>query len=405
MSIFREHKTSADRSASDRARHKKKIEKAIREGITDIIAEESIIGHDGNKKIKIPVRGIKEWQFVYGDNEGQKQVGSAPGTDITQGQVIKEASPEDGTGNKASKDKGEEMYEVEITLDELAEYLFDSLKLPDLDKKKLKSMISDRMKKHGIKTKGIRPRLDKKRSAIERLRRKAATTLNAIKDENLLTEEVDKEIDTAEDESFPFHDNDLRYSNIKTKKKEATNAVIFFMMDVSGSMTKDIKFIARSYFFLLYHFIRYKYDKADLVFIAHTTEAWVTDEDKFFKRSESGGTFISSAASLALDIIEKQYHPSAWNIYAFHCTDGDNWPEDNFSAITNLCNLSDISQMMVYTEIVPDDVDKPKWQKSDDDNTLWKIMFPLNNDKFKMFKLTSSKDIWPTFTKLFGGLQ
>ena len=76
MSIFREHKTSADRSASDRSRHKKKIEKAIRDGITDIISDESIIGQDGKKKIKIPVRGIKEWQFVYGDNVGHKKIGS-----------------------------------------------------------------------------------------------------------------------------------------------------------------------------------------------------------------------------------------------------------------------------------------------------------------------------------------
>ena len=83
MSIFRQHKTSADRSASDRARHKQKIEKAIKDGITDIISEESIIGQDGKKKIRIPVRGIKEWQFVYGDNEYKKQVGSAPGAEPT----------------------------------------------------------------------------------------------------------------------------------------------------------------------------------------------------------------------------------------------------------------------------------------------------------------------------------
>ena len=136
MSIFREHKTTADRSASDRSRHKRKIEKAIRDGITDIVADESIIGHDGKKKIKIPVRGIKEWQFVYGDNEGHKQVGSAPGQDVQKGQVVKKGQQQQGQGNKAGKDKGEEMYEVEISLEELAEYLFDSLRLPDLEKKK-----------------------------------------------------------------------------------------------------------------------------------------------------------------------------------------------------------------------------------------------------------------------------
>jgi len=133
MSTFKQHEASADRSASDRSRHKQKIEKAIREGVHNIVAEESIIGQDGKKKVKIPVRGIKEWQFVYGPNSDNKQTGSAPGTDIQKGQVVKKGQKQDqGQGNKAGKDKGEEFYEVEISLDELASYLFDSLGLQSL---------------------------------------------------------------------------------------------------------------------------------------------------------------------------------------------------------------------------------------------------------------------------------
>lgn len=394
MSIFREHKTSADRSASDRARHKKKIEKAIREGITDIIAEESIIGHDGNKKIKIPVRGIKEWQFVYGDNEGQKKAGAAPGNDISQGQVVRKGKQDQGSGsgNKPGNDKGEEVYEVEISLEELAEYLFDSLQLPDLEKKKLKTILSDRTKKHGVKTKGIRPRLDKKRSAVERIKRKAAVTRDA----------ADNNEEVEEEEAFPFHDNDLRYSNIKNKPKEATNAVIFFMMDVSGSMTRDVKFIARSFFFLLYQFIRYKYEKTEIVFIAHTTEAFETDEGRFFSRSESGGTYISTASKLALEIISKRYHQSAWNIYAFHCTDGDNWPEDNDKAADTLFELSEVSQMTSYTEIIIPGT-SPAWQSDIEKNALISKIKSKNGEKLKINRLTSAQDVWQVFRALFGG--
>jgi uncharacterized protein len=93
MSVFRTHKTIADRSATDRSRHKKKIEKAIKEGIHDIVAEESIIGQDGKKQIRVPVRGIKQYRFVYGSGSGSKGVGSAQGKDIRKGQVIKEGSP------------------------------------------------------------------------------------------------------------------------------------------------------------------------------------------------------------------------------------------------------------------------------------------------------------------------
>ena len=219
MSIFREHKTNADRSAADRSRHKQKIEKAIKDGISDIVAEESIIGQDGKKKIRIPVRGIKEWQFIFGDNSDKKHVGSAPGTDIQKGQVVKKGQQQQGQGGagKPGNDKGEEVYDVEITLEELAEYLFSSLNLPELEKKKLQTLLQEKPRRHGTRTTGIPPRLDKKESVINRIKRLAAARRAGT-----------VELDEDGNEVFPFHDNDLRYHHIKSKPKEATNAAIFF---------------------------------------------------------------------------------------------------------------------------------------------------------------------------------
>ena len=134
MSIFTQHKTFADRSSGDRARHRKKIEKAIKEGIHNIVAEESIIGKDGKKKFRIPVRGIKEYRFVYGENKN-KQVGSAQGKDIQRGQVIGKKEQEAAPGERAGNDEGQEFYEVELTLDQLADYLFKDLNLPNFEKK------------------------------------------------------------------------------------------------------------------------------------------------------------------------------------------------------------------------------------------------------------------------------
>ena len=388
MSIFREHKTSADRSAADRSRHKQKIEKAIKDGITDIVSEESIIGQDGKKKIRIPVKGIKEWQFVYGSNEGQKQVGSAPNADIQKGQVVRKGQQEQGTGNKAGKDKGEEFYEVEITLEELAEYLFASLKLPELEKKKLRTVLEEKPRRHGTRPEGILPRLDKKVSAIQRIKRLAAAKRAG-----------EVEYDENGKEIFPFHDNDLRYHHIQAKPKEATNAVIFFMMDVSGSMTQNIKFIARSFYFLLYQFIRHKYEKIDIVFIGHTTEAFETDEDSFFKRGSSGGTYVSSAPELAIEIAHERYHPSAWNIYAFHCTDGDNFEEDNVKAFDVYRDLCDISQMVGYCEIKPTE-HAISWQK-DTDSKLLQSLSALA-PTLRTSTMNSKDDVWPTFKKFFG---
>lgn len=175
------------------------------------------------------------------------------------------------------------------------------------------------------------------------------------------------------------------------------------MMDVSGSMTKTIKFIARSFFFLLYQFLRHKYEEVEIVFIGHTTEAFETDEDSFFKRGESGGTFVSSAPKLALEIVNKRFHPSSWNIYAFHCTDGDNWSEDNQVALNAFRSLSSISQMVGYCEIRPT-VERAAWE-SEKSSELFNMLSRLQDEKLKTFIFNSADDIWPTFRKMFGGVQ
>ena len=385
MSIFKKHNTNADRSASDRRRHKEKIEKAIKEGIHNIVAEESIIGQSGKKKIKIPVRGIKEYQFVFGKNQGSKGVGSAQGQDIKKGQKIKDGKKQKtkGSGQKAGNEKGEEFYEVELTLDELAKYLFDDLNLPDLEKKSDASVLAEKIKRKGFRTKGIRARLSKKETLKNKIKRRN----QAIKN---------KTFDPESDERFTFHQDDLKYKHIDIKHKPITNACIFFIMDVSGSMGKQKKFLARSFFFLLYQFIRYRYEKIDIVFVAHTTEAKEVNEDDFFQRGSSGGTFISSGLNKSLEIIEERYNPSSWNLYAFHGSDGENWVEDNKKAKIAMQKLIDLCQLAGYIQIVPEG-DKVYGKEMAD------VFQPLVTDNFKVLKLGKKEDVWPQFSKLFGG--
>ena len=385
MSIFKNHNTNADRSATDRRRHKEKIEKAIKKGIYDIVAEESIIGQSGKKKIKIPVKGIKEYRFVYGKNEGSKGVGSAQGKDIKKGQKIKKGNQK-GQGGKPDKpgnDPGEEAYEVEVTLDELAKYLFDDLNLPDLVKKHSADIFSEKIKRKGYRSKGIRARLSKKETLKNKIKRKK----RAIKNGSFENEEEDR---------FPFHDDDLKYKHIDIKKKPITNAVIFFIMDVSGSMTKQKKFLARSFFFLLYQFIRYRYTSLDIVFVSHTTEAKEVNEDDFFKRASSGGTYISSGLNKVVDIVNERYNPNSWNIYAFHCSDGENWMEDNPKALEAMKKIIDFSQLSGYIQI------------KENQEKIWgqemaEVFRPLTCDSFKIVDLSNKDDVWPQFAKLFGG--
>ena len=157
--------------------------------------------------------------------------------------------------------------------------------------------------------------------------------------------------DPESGERFPFHKDDLKYHHIKPKSKENSAAVIFFLMDVSGSMSQDRKYLARSFFFLLYQFLNHRYEKVEVVFISHSTHAERVNEDDFFKVGTYGGTIISSALNKELDIIEKEYHPNAWNIYTFYCGDGENWSSDNEKCIDLFKEIKEVSQLTAYCEI------------------------------------------------------
>ena len=392
MSIFREHKSTSDRSATDRRRHKQKINKAIKDGIQHIVAEESIIGKDGKKKILIPVKGIKEYRFIFGDGEHNKQVGSAPGKNIKKGQKVGHAKKKgSGNGRGASNEPGEEYYEVELTLEELAEHLFENLELPELEKKKFRFVTEKKPKWRGHRTQGLRSRLSKKLTLKNKIKRKLTAERLGIHKKNLENEQEDDE------ERFPFHESDLKYKHYKTKPKENSSAVVFFIMDVSGSMSTEKKYIARSFYFLVYQFLRYKYDNIEIVFISHTISAKEVSEEEFFSRTPSGGTLISPALELMNDIVEKRFHTSMWNIYGFHCSDGDNWPEDHQKCLTETKKLIKKCQVYSFCEITPTGEAYGK-----DYSDTYVNYQPHSGKNFKLLKMTSPSDIWLSFKKIFG---
>jgi len=383
LSTFTEHKTVADRSASDRRRHKQKIEKAIKEGLNDIVAEESIIGQDGKKKVKIPVRGIKEYRFVYGDNDTNQRAGTASDRDVRRGQKIGESpNKRKAKGNDPGNEPGEEYYEVELTLEEIAKYLFEDLELPKMLRKSLKKTEVEKLTRHGYRPKGIIPRLDKKKSAISRIKRKKAATSRE---------------DFNEEDDFSFCEDDLTYRHFKKVKKPNSNAVIFFVMDISGSMTRNKKFLARSFFFLLYQFIRSKYEKTEVVFVSHDTSAYVVNEDQFFTRGNSGGTLVSSGLEKVLEVISKQYHPNSWNIYTFQCSDGDNWPDDIDPTMRALEQLKSICNLFGYCEICPPG-EGSSWSN---EWRLSNVYKPMVDSKLKMVEIKRKADVWGAFKSLF----
>jgi sporulation protein YhbH len=386
--IFREYRISdaerSDRSAGDRLRHREKVRESIRENISDIIAEESIIGKNKDKIIKVPLRGIKEYRFIYGENTP----GAAEGDGNAQpGQVVgKTGKDGQGQDGKAGDRPGVDYYETDVTLDELIEIMFEDLELPNLERRALREIETDRFaKRKGYRHVGIRVRLDKRRTARQRVKRVLATRHNQV------TQGLDapKNKDGSE-RRFPFHQDDLRYKHLETDVREESNAAVICIMDTSGSMDTMKKYLARSFFFLLYQFISTRYRNVEIVFVAHHTEASEVTEDEFFHKGEAGGTFISSGYQKALDIISERYHPSLWNLYAFHCSDGDNFDSDNPAALKAAKELSEICNLFGYGEI------KPLGSRYYESSML-NVFRRLDAPNFQAVLIERKEDIWPSF--------
>jgi len=391
--IFRPYAPSdaerSDRSAGDRARHRLKVRESIRENIADIIAEESIIGQNRDRIIKVPIRGIREYRFVYGDNA--PAVGQGNG-DSESGQVVGKARSQGAGEDKAGDQPGADYYETDVTLEELIDIMFEDLELPDLERKALRQIEAFRMsKRKGYRSVGIRVRLDKRRTARERARRRMAVVAHRPADR--MDSPAAPEMPVAR--RFPFHDDDLIYRHMITDTRKESNAVVLCLMDTSGSMDTMKKYLARSFFFLLYQFICTKYRNVEIAFIAHHTEAKEVTEEEFFHKGESGGTFISSAYLKALDIIQARYHPSLWNIYAFHCSDGDNFDSDNPQALRAARELSEVCNLFGYGEI------KPLGSRYYESSML-NIFRRLDADNFQTVLIERKEDIWPSFKAFLG---
>lgn len=379
MAIFRDNTINPvdhDRSIEDRRRHRQLVEKSIKENLGDILSEESIIGEGKNKKFKIPIRGIKEYQFVYGRNS--KGVATGTGEE-KRGDKIGTGRPGQGKGNKgAGNSEGDDVYDTEITLDELLDYIAEDLDLPNLDKKKYSEIISESAgRRNGYQKYGIRPRLAKKKTVISKIARKQG------KKRALLEAGTEKE--DVKIERFPFREDDLRFYRVKQKPRRESNAVMVFIMDVSGSMDSTKKYLARSFFFVLSRFLKRKYNNLAFEFISHTTVAKRVNEYEFFHKAESGGTYISSGLNLALDLIKEKYPKDMWNIYPVYASDGDNWTEDNEKAMRAVKDLCEISNMFGYAELLPSTYSTTMY---------YRFKNEINEKNFIPVIVKEKKDLW-----------
>ncbi|NEW09812.1 sporulation protein YhbH [Paenibacillus sp. SYP-B3998] len=315
----------------DQNRHQEKVREAIKQNLPDLVTDESIVMSNGKQVVKVPIKSLDEYRFRYnyskgkhvGQGDGDSQVGDVLGTDPQPAQGA-------GKGQGAGDQAGEDYYEAEVSMEELQNMLFAELELPNLQQKEKRNMTTTEVIFNDIRKKGIMSNIDKKRTIIENLRRNARTSDPGI---------------------HHISPDDLRFKTWEEVEKPHSNALIIAMMDTSGSMGSFEKYIARSFFFWMTRFLRTKYENVEIVFIAHHTEAKEVTEEEFFTKGESGGTICSSAYQVAIDIIDKRYPPSQFNIYPFHFSDGDNLTSDNERCVKLISQLLERSNMFGYGEV------------------------------------------------------
>lgn len=296
----------------DRSRFKEIVRGKIRDNLRKYITHGEMIGRKGGDLVSIPLPQLDVPHFRYGQN-GRGGVGQGDGE---AGQPIARGDQEgDGTGS-AGGDAGAHILEVDVPLAELAAILGAELELPRIEPKGAANIQQTRPRYTSVRQSGPESLRHFKRTYVQALKRQ-------------VTEGVYNQLKPR---VIPFKD-DRRYRSWKEVPEPQANAVIIYLMDVSGSMTDDQKEIVRTEAFWIDTWLRSQYDGVERRYIIHDAAAKEVDEHTFYHTRESGGTRISSAYKVCSDLIDKSFSPTDWNIYCFQFSDGDNWGEDNRLAI------------------------------------------------------------------------
>ncbi len=401
------------KNAVNRQRFLRRFRKHIKDAVADAVSKRSITDMDRGEEISIPRRDISEPTFRNGRGGRQGRVLPGNRDFVTGDRIRRPPDGGNGSGKGQASDQGEGVDEFvfELNQQEFLDFVFEDLELPNLVKKKLKDNDAYKTVKGGYLSEGIPARLNVVQSLKSAQARRVALK-GAIKRE-LREQEQQLEALAAHDEErerelrteierlerrlhhIPFLDDfDLRYNNMIRQPVPSTSAVMFCLMDVSGSMTQDIKDLAKRFFILLHLFLKRHYEKTEVVFIRHHTKADEVDEDEFFYSRETGGTVVSSALQLMNEVIEDRYPPDSWNVFAAQASDGENWHDDSPRCRDLLGqSILPLTQYFAYVEI-----------NSGQDQELWNAYNQLTDvypDSFAMRKVQSASDIFPVFRELF----
>lgn len=407
---------SKNKSTVNRQRFIRRYKNQIKKSVSEAINKRGVTDVDSGENITITKKDLGEPVFHQGNGGIRDRV--HPGNDqYSAGDRIerppKQQGQGGGEGEASDSGEGDDDFVFSISKDEYLNLLFEDLALPNLEKNQLDKLIEHKTVRSGFCAEGVPANIDIVKSLQGSIARKIAMTASKRKSlkelkEELLTLENDKhdnskriaelKIEIAQFEEkiakVPFIDTfDLRFRNYAQQAVPTSRAVMFCLMDVSGSMDQATKDMAKRFYILLYLFLTRTYKSIDVVYIRHHTQAKEVDEQEFFYSQETGGTIASSALELMNTIIEERYSESSWNIYGAQASDGDNWADDSPHCADILTNqLLPKVRYFSYIEIT---------QRAH--QTLWHQYSTVanSNSHFAMQHIRGVEDIYPVFRELF----
>ncbi|NDV91068.1 DUF444 family protein [Alteromonas sp. 345S023] len=407
---------SKGKSTVNRQRFLKRYKQQIKRAVSDAVGNRSVTDLETGEKISIPTRDISEPIFHTG--KGGKREMVHPGNDqfIAGDQIARPPEGQgqgSGDGDASDSGQGEDEFIFSISKDEYLDLLFDDLALPNLKKNQFDKAVLYETYRAGFQTDGVPSNLDIVRSLKGSVARRIALSGSDRKKLKALEEERDelaakgmentdyylsisKEIEQlkAKIAKIPFIDTfDLRFKNYDKRPIPSSKAVMFCLMDVSGSMDQATKDMAKRFYILLYLFLTRTYENVEVVYIRHHTQAKEVDEQEFFYSQETGGTIVSSALKLMDEIVRDRYSDANWNIYAAQASDGDNWADDSPHCSELLVkHILPRLRYFAYIEIT-----------ERQHQSLWREYESVARvfDNFVCKHIQSQNDIYPVFRELF----
>lgn len=403
------------KSLNNRKRFVERVKASVKAAANKQIKNRSI-QDQSDVEVSVTRDGIEEPQFHYSRDNGSWDHVLPGNTDYTVGDTIpRPKQGGGGRGNQGSADgDGEDDFRFGVSHEEFLNVILEDLSLPDMIKQSEKQTVSYSMRRAGYTTVGATNNLALERTMIQSIgRRLALKTPKLAQIESLLEEfeetddeqrrlEIEEEVSSlrAQANAVNFIEkSDLRYVNFQKQPNPITRAVMFCVMDVSGSMTEHMKDLAKRFYLLLYVFLKRQYKQVDVVFIRHTHIAAEVDQDTFFNSPETGGTVVSTAYEEVKKIIQDRYSVADWNIYMAQASDGDNTYNDMNVAQSLLTSILPWIQYMTYVEVGTDN----NSMYTPRDSELWTMFESLTavHKNVQRRKLTQSSQVIEVFRSLF----